>query len=45
MPPKPSSPGSPESNRAVVRLRRSVSIGSRSRTTTREAKRGERGHP
>ena len=45
MPPKPSSPGSSEANRAAARLRRSESIGSRSRATTKEAKRGESGHP
>ena len=45
MPPKPSSPGSPEASRAAARLRRSESIGSRSRATTKEAKRGESGHP
>jgi hypothetical protein len=45
MPPKPSSPGSPESNRATARSRRSESIGLRSHATTKEAKRGESGHP
>jgi hypothetical protein len=45
MPPKPSSPGSPEASRAAARSRRSVSIGSRSRATTKEANRGESGHP
>ncbi len=45
MPPKPSSPGSPEASRAGARSRRSESIGLRSRATTKEAKRGESGHP
>ena len=45
MPPKPSSPGSLESNRAAACLRRSESIGLRSHATTKEAKRGESGHP
>jgi hypothetical protein len=45
MPPKPSSPGSLEASRAAARSRRSVSIGSRSRATTKEANRGESGHP
>ena len=45
MPPKQSSPGSPEANRAAARSRRSESIDSKSRATTKEAKRGESGHP
>ncbi len=45
MPPKPLSPGSPEASRAAARSRRSESIGSISRATTKEAKRGESGHP
>ena len=45
MPPKPSSPGSPEASRASAHLRRSESIGSISHATTKEAKRGESGHP
>ena len=45
MPPKPSSPGSPEASHAAARSRRSESIGSRSRATTKEANRVESGHP
>ncbi len=45
MPPKPSSPGSPEASHAAARSRRSESIGSRSGATTKEANRGESGHP
>jgi hypothetical protein len=45
MPPKPSSPGSPEASRAAARSRRRESIGWRRRATTKEAKRGERGQP
>ena len=45
--PKPSSPGSPEASRAAAHSHRnrSESIGSRSCATTKEAKRGESGHP
>ncbi len=45
MPLKPSSPGSLEASRAAARSRRSESIGTRSHATTKEAKRGESGHP
>jgi hypothetical protein len=45
MPPKSSLPGSPEANRAAAHSRKSKLIGLRSRVTTKEAKRGESGHP
>ena len=45
MPPKPSSPRSPEASRVAARSRRRVSIGWRRWATTKEAKRGERGQP
>jgi len=45
MPPKPSSPGSPEASRIAARSRRRESIGWRRRATTKEAKRGESGQP
>jgi hypothetical protein len=45
MPPKPSSPGSPEASRVAARSRRRESIGWRRRATTKEAKRGESGQP
>jgi hypothetical protein len=45
MPPKPSSPGSPEASRAAARSFGRESIGWSRRATTKEAKRGERGQP
>ena len=45
MPPKPSSPRSPEASRAAARSCRRESIGWRRRATTKEAKRHERGQP
>jgi hypothetical protein len=45
MPPKPLLPGSPEANRAAARSRMSKLTGLRNRATTKEAKRGESGHP
>jgi hypothetical protein len=45
MPPKPSTPGPPESNCAAACSCRSELIGLRSHVTTKEAKRGESGYP
>jgi hypothetical protein len=45
MPPKPLLPGSLEANRAAARSRMSKLTGLRNRATTKEAKRGESGHP